>query len=84
MAAAIPGGWWLLAGVMALSWYAGGVQRDSLLAQLEVEGRQQLDLYVSHFAGQLDEFAFLPALLADDHRLMRCCSRRGTPPCGTR
>ena len=63
-------GWWLLAGVMlTLSWYAGNVQRDSLLAQLEVEGRQQLDLYVSHFAGQLDEFAFLPALLADDHRL---------------
>lgn len=63
-------GWWLLAGVMlALSWYTGNVQRDSLLAQLEVDGRQELDLYVAHLAGQLDEFAFLPALLADDHRL---------------
>ena len=63
-------GWWLLAGlILALSWYVGTVQRDSLLAQLEVDGRQQLDLYVSHLAGQLDEYDFLPALLADDDRL---------------
>ncbi len=63
-------GWWLLAAVvLAVSWYLGSLQRESALQQLESSGQQELDLYVSHLAGQLDRFAFLPALLADDFRL---------------
>jgi two-component system C4-dicarboxylate transport sensor histidine kinase DctB len=63
-------GWSLLAvAVLAVSWYLGSLQRESALRQLEISGRQELDLYVSHLAGQLDRFAFLPALLADDFRL---------------
>ncbi len=63
-------GWSLLAAaVLALSWYLGSVQRESALRQLESSGQQELDLYVSHLAGQLDRFAFLPALLAGDFRL---------------
>ena len=62
--------WWLLAPlVLGLSWYLGNLQRESLLDELEQQGRQELDLYVSHLAGQLARFAFLPALLADDNRL---------------
>jgi len=63
-------GWWVLALLMlAVSWYLGSVQRETLLNQLEQQGRQELDLYVSHLAGQLERFAFLPPLLADDQRL---------------
>ena len=63
-------GWSLLAAlVLAVSWYIGSLQRESALQQLESSGQQELDLYVSHLAGQLDRFAFLPALLADDFRL---------------
>ena len=62
--------WWLLAlSILALSWQLGSLQRSSLLGQLERKGQQELDLYVSHLAGQLDRYAFLPALLADDFRL---------------
>lgn len=63
-------GWWTGAAlVLILSWYLGGVQRESLLDELEVQGRQELDLYVSHLKGQLDHYAFLPRLLAGDFRL---------------
>jgi two-component system C4-dicarboxylate transport sensor histidine kinase DctB len=63
-------GWSLLAAVaLAVSWYLGSLQRESALQQLESNGRQELDLYVSHLDGQLDRFAYLPALLADDFRL---------------
>lgn len=55
--------------MLGLSWHLGSLQRESLLEQLEQQGRRSLDLYVSHLAGQLDRFAFLPALLADDRRL---------------
>jgi len=41
----------------------------ALLDDLERKGRQELDLYVSHLSGQLNRYAFLPALLADDFRL---------------
>jgi two-component system C4-dicarboxylate transport sensor histidine kinase DctB len=62
---------WGLAGVVlaALAWQLGSVQRTVLLDDLVAQGRQQLDLYVSHLAGQLNRYAFLPALLADDFRL---------------
>ena len=61
---------WLLALlILGVSWYLGNIQRDALLQQLELQGQQELDLYVSHLEGQLDRYAFLPALLADDFRL---------------
>jgi len=61
---------WLLAlAVLALAWSAGGLHREVLLDELERKGRQELDVYVSHLSGQLNRFAFLPALLADDFRL---------------
>lgn len=60
----------VLVSMLVLSWYIGSLQRASLLEQLEQQGRQELDLYVSHLAGQLDRFAFLPALLADERRLV--------------
>lgn len=56
--------------MLALAWYLGNLQRASLLEQLALQGRQELDLYVSHLSGQLDRYAFLPALLADDQRLL--------------
>ncbi len=59
----------LLASMVGLSWWLGSLQRESLLDELERKSRQELDLYVSHLAGQLGRYAFLPALLADDHRL---------------
>ena len=59
----------LLASMLALSWWLGSLQRESLLDELERKSRQELDLYVSHLSGQLGRYAFLPALLADDHRL---------------
>ena len=55
--------------MLALSWYFGELQREALLDELELQGRQELDLYVSHLEGQLDRFAFLPPLLAGDFRL---------------
>ncbi len=63
-------GWWLLvAAMIVLSWQLGSIQQQSLLDELEVKGRQELDLYVSHLAGQIEQFSFLPALLGDDQRL---------------
>ena len=63
-------GWRLtLLAVVALSWQLGSLQRQALLDDLEDQGRQELNLYVSHLAGQLNRYAFLPALLADDFRL---------------
>lgn len=63
-------GWWGGAVLMlVLSWYLGSVQRESLLDELELQVRQELDLYVSHLEGQLDHYAFLPPLLAGDFRL---------------
>ncbi|MGB5201868.1 MAG: ATP-binding protein [Sedimenticolaceae bacterium] len=63
------GGTVLAALVLSLSWYLGKLQRDYLVEQLEAQLEQELALYVSHLAGQLDRFAFLPALLGDDFRL---------------
>jgi two-component system C4-dicarboxylate transport sensor histidine kinase DctB len=63
-------GWRLtVLAVLALAWQLGSLQRNALLDELEDQGRQELDLYVSHLAGQLNRYAFLPALLADDFRL---------------
>ncbi len=67
--AAIAGPLLLLAFMLVLSWWLGSLQRESLLDELERKSRQELDLYVSHLSGQLGRYAFLPALLADDHRL---------------
>ncbi|MCB1789376.1 MAG: sensor histidine kinase [Gammaproteobacteria bacterium] len=58
----------LLAGGL-LSWYVGSLQRASLLDEIELKARQELDLYVSHLTGQLDRFAYLAPLLGDDFRL---------------
>ncbi|MGD8956320.1 MAG: ATP-binding protein [Chromatiaceae bacterium] len=55
--------------LLGVSWYLGNLQRESLVEQLEAQGEQELALYVSHLAGQLDRFAVLPALLGDDFRL---------------
>ncbi len=55
--------------ILGVSWHLGSLQRDALLGQLERQGRQELDVYVSHLNGQIDRYAFLPALLADDFRL---------------
>jgi two-component system C4-dicarboxylate transport sensor histidine kinase DctB len=62
-------GWLLASLLVGLSWWLGSLQREALLGELEDKGRQELDLYVSHLAGQLNRYAFLPALLADDFRL---------------
>lgn len=63
-------GWSLSVLAIALIvWYVGALQRDVLLERLESQGRQEIDLYLSHLSGQLDRYAFLPALLADDFRL---------------
>lgn len=63
-------GWLGLAAFMLiLSWYLGSVQRESLLDELELQGRQELALYVSHLESQLERYAFLPPLLAGDFRL---------------
>jgi len=63
-------GWWLLAAlILVISWYLGGLQREALLDELELQGRQELDLYVSHLEGQFERYAFLPPLLAGDFRL---------------
>jgi len=63
-------GWRLTAlALLALAWQLGSLQRSVLLDEVEAQGRQELDLYVSHLAGQLNRYAFLPALLADDFRL---------------
>ena len=62
--------WWGAAALMLLlSWYVGEIQREALLDELELQARQELDLYVSHLEGQLDRYAFLPPLLAGDFRL---------------
>lgn len=63
------GGWLVAAVLFALAWQIGSLQRDALLDELKNQGRQEVDLYVSHLAGQLNRYAFLPALLADDFRL---------------
>lgn len=55
--------------MLLLSWYVGEVQREALLDELELQARQELDLYVSHLEGQLERYAFLPPLLAGDFRL---------------
>jgi len=55
--------------MLFLSWQLGSVQRESLLDELELQARQELELYVSHLRGQLDHNAFLPPLLAGDFRL---------------
>jgi len=55
--------------MLFLSWQLGSVQRESLLDELELQARQELELYVSHLRGQLDHYAFLPPLLAGDFRL---------------
>ena len=65
--------------MVGLAWFLGDIQRASLLRQLERQGRQELDLYVSHLAGQLGRFAFLPALLADDRRLLDLLEAPGKP-----
>lgn len=63
-------GWVALALLLAgLSWQLGSLQRGALLDDLEQQARQELDLYVSHLTGQLDRYAFLAPLLADDFRL---------------
>ena len=65
-----PAFWWLLGGAFFLAaWYVGNLHRDQLLQDLQEQGREELDLYVAHLTGQLDRYAFLPALLADDFRL---------------
>jgi two-component system C4-dicarboxylate transport sensor histidine kinase DctB len=62
--------WWGGAALLLLlSWYVGEIQREALLDGLELQARQELDLYVSHLEGQLDRYAFLPPLLAGDFRL---------------
>lgn len=62
---------WPLIGLslVAAAWYVGNLQREVLLDRLESQGHQEIDLYVSHLTGQLDRYAFLPGLLADDFRL---------------
>jgi len=62
---------WPLVGLIIglVAWNVGSLQRDVLLDRLEARGRQEIDLYLSHLNGQLDRFAFLPGLLADDFRL---------------
>lgn len=65
-----PAFWWLLGCVFFIAaWYVGNLHRVQLLQDLQDQGREELDLYVSHLQGQLDRYAFLPALLADDFRL---------------
>ena len=62
--------WWGGAALLLLlSWYVGEIQRAALLDELELQARQELDLYVSHLEGQLDRYAYLPPLLAGDFRL---------------
>ena len=62
--------WWGGAALLLLlSWYVGEIQREALLDELELQARQELDLYVSHLEGQLDRYAYLPPLLAGDFRL---------------
>jgi two-component system C4-dicarboxylate transport sensor histidine kinase DctB len=64
-------GAWPLVGlvIVLIAWHVGSLQRDVLLDRLEAQGRQEIDLYLSHLSGQLDRYAFLPELLADDFRL---------------
>ncbi|MCB1775081.1 MAG: sensor histidine kinase, partial [Gammaproteobacteria bacterium] len=63
-------GWRLtVLAVVAAAWQLGSLQRQALLEDLQDQGRQELNLYVSHLVGQLNRYAFLPALLADDFRL---------------
>ena len=41
--------WWGGAALLLLlSWYVGEIQREALLDELELQARQELDLYVSH------------------------------------
>jgi two-component system C4-dicarboxylate transport sensor histidine kinase DctB len=60
---------WVGVAVILLAWTVGDLQRDALVERIETQGRQEIDLYVSHLSGQLDRYAFLPGLLADDFRL---------------
>ncbi|MCB1801271.1 MAG: sensor histidine kinase [Gammaproteobacteria bacterium] len=59
----------LLLAAGALAWLVGNLQRASLLEEVDRRAQQELALYVSHLAGQLDRFAYLPPLLGDDFRL---------------
>jgi len=75
-------GLWLL-GALATAllvtgtWLVGEWSRESALAELEERGQRELELYVSHLNGQLDRFAYLPALLSGDERLKALLARPG-------
>lgn len=56
-------------GLALVAWHVGSMHRQVLLDDRRAAGRQELDLYASHLSGQLNRFAYLPALLADDFRL---------------
>ena len=60
---------WVGIAIGLAAWAVGNLQRDALIERIEAQGRQEIDLYVSHLNGQLDRYAFLPGLLADDFRL---------------
>lgn len=64
---------------LLLVWEVGELKREQLLQELEQQGLQELDLYVSYLNGQLDRFDFLPALLADDQRLRRLLENSDDP-----
>lgn len=68
-----------LALLLALALPLGNWSRDRALAQLEGQGQQELELYVSHLNGQLERFAYLPALLSGDQRLRALLASPGDP-----
>ena len=52
------------------------VKEDSLL-ELSVQGRSQLNLYVTHLKGQLEKYKFLPELLSTNKRLVDLLQKPG-------
>lgn len=55
--------------LLAIGWRVEEWNGARALSQLDVQGQQEVELYVSHLNGQLDRFAYLPALLSGDGRI---------------
>jgi len=68
----------LLAGIYALLlWQVAVLVRERVLHEMEVSGRRQLDIYVTHLKGQLEKYEFLPELLSTNPRLVELLKRPG-------
>ena len=61
----------------AMIWQTWQWVKDTSLFELSVQGRSQLNLYVTHLKGQLEKYKFLPELLSTNKRLVELLQKPG-------